>query len=130
MAGFPEKPIYRELARIGKVFGSPVRLRLLDVLGERERTVEELAEEARVPLKNTSAQLQHLRAAARRRDRGLLRRAVLRGVPPGRHTPARSRHHRLARLRPPGGDRLPPSLHTPGRRRRKIFLEISRGCRE
>ncbi|GLW96487.1 hypothetical protein Misp02_05740 [Microtetraspora sp. NBRC 16547] len=63
MAGFPEEPIYQQLARIGKAFASPVRLRLLDVLGERERTVEELAEEAGIALKNTSAQLQQLRAA-------------------------------------------------------------------
>ncbi|WP_066948757.1 ArsR/SmtB family transcription factor [Microtetraspora fusca] len=63
MAEYPEEPIYQQLARIGKAFGSPVRLRLLDVLGERERTVEELAEDAGIPLKNTSAQLQQLRAA-------------------------------------------------------------------
>ncbi|MEU8248674.1 metalloregulator ArsR/SmtB family transcription factor [Nonomuraea sp. NPDC048916] len=63
MSGFPEEPIYEQLARIGKALSNPVRLRLLDVLDQRERTVEELAEEAGVPLKNTSAQLQHLRAA-------------------------------------------------------------------
>lgn len=63
MSGFPEEPIYQQLARIGKALSSPVRLRLLDVLDQSERTVEELAEAAGVPLKNTSAQLQHLRAA-------------------------------------------------------------------
>jgi rhodanese-related sulfurtransferase/DNA-binding transcriptional ArsR family regulator len=63
MPGFAEEPIYAELARIGKVLSSPVRLRLLDLLDQRERTVEELAEAAGVPLKNTSAQLQQLRAA-------------------------------------------------------------------
>ncbi|MDR8414703.1 metalloregulator ArsR/SmtB family transcription factor [Nonomuraea sp. 3-1Str] len=63
MAGFPEEPIYEQLARIGKVLSSPVRLRLLDVLDQQERTVEELAEEAGIALKNTSAQLQQLRAA-------------------------------------------------------------------
>ncbi|WP_336211420.1 ArsR/SmtB family transcription factor [Nonomuraea sp. LPB2021202275-12-8] len=63
MPDFPEEPIYRHLARIGKALSSPVRLRLLDVLDQRERTVEELAEEAGVALKNTSAQLQQLRAA-------------------------------------------------------------------
>ncbi|NUW36764.1 metalloregulator ArsR/SmtB family transcription factor [Nonomuraea sp. SMC257] len=63
MAGFPEEPIYEQLARVGKVLSSPVRLRLLDVLDQQERTVEELAEEAGIALKNTSAQLQQLRAA-------------------------------------------------------------------
>ncbi|MFG3442398.1 ArsR/SmtB family transcription factor [Nonomuraea sp. NPDC047897] len=63
MTSFPEEPIYEQLARIGKVLANPVRLRLLDVLDQRERTVEELAEEAGIPLKNTSAQLQRLRDA-------------------------------------------------------------------
>ncbi|MGW4796768.1 ArsR/SmtB family transcription factor [Nonomuraea sp. NPDC004297] len=60
---FPEEQIYAQLARLGKALASPVRLRLLDVLDQRERTVEELAQAAGVPLKNTSAQLQQLRAA-------------------------------------------------------------------
>jgi rhodanese-related sulfurtransferase len=63
MPQFPEEPIYEQLARIGKALASPVRLRLLDVLDQRERTVEELARAAEIPLKNTSAQLQQLRAA-------------------------------------------------------------------
>ncbi|MEU4835414.1 metalloregulator ArsR/SmtB family transcription factor [Streptosporangium sp. NPDC023615] len=63
MAEFPEEPIYRQLARIGRTLASPVRLRLLDVLDQGERTVEQLSDEADVPLKNTSAQLQQLRAA-------------------------------------------------------------------
>ncbi|SEF56484.1 Rhodanese-related sulfurtransferase [Nonomuraea solani] len=63
MPQFPEEPIYEQLARVGKALASPVRLRLLDVLDQRERTVEELAQAAEIPLKNTSAQLQQLRAA-------------------------------------------------------------------
>ncbi len=63
MNQFPEEPIYQQLARVGKAFASPVRLRLLDVLDQGECTVEELSERAGVPLKNTSAQLQHLRSA-------------------------------------------------------------------
>ncbi|MEW9547735.1 ArsR/SmtB family transcription factor [Nonomuraea sp. NPDC050783] len=63
MADFPEEPIYEQLARVAKALASPVRLRLLDVLDQRERTVEELAQAAGVALKNTSAQLQQLRAA-------------------------------------------------------------------
>ena len=61
---FPEEPVYQQLARIGKALASPVRLRLLDVLDQRERTVEELARESGIPLKNTSAQLQQLHEAA------------------------------------------------------------------
>ncbi|MGA4990208.1 ArsR/SmtB family transcription factor [Nonomuraea bangladeshensis] len=63
MSEFPEEPIYQQLARVSKALASPVRLRLLDVLDQRERTVEELAAASGVALKNTSAQLQQLRAA-------------------------------------------------------------------
>ncbi|WP_367916818.1 metalloregulator ArsR/SmtB family transcription factor, partial [Leadbetterella sp. DM7] len=38
------------------------RIRLLDLLEQGEHTVEELAAAARAPVKNTSAQLQQLRA--------------------------------------------------------------------
>lgn len=55
-------PIYAELARVGKVLANPLRLRLLDLLDGRERTVEQLSRESGIPLKNTSAQLQQLRA--------------------------------------------------------------------
>jgi rhodanese-related sulfurtransferase len=55
--------VYEQVARVGKVLGSPVRLRLLDLLGEREWDVEGLARAADVPLKNTSAQLQVLRGS-------------------------------------------------------------------
>ena len=61
-SGFVEEPIYAELARVGKALASPVRLRLLDVLDSGELTVEELAAAAGLPVKNTSAQLQQLRA--------------------------------------------------------------------
>ncbi|MCP2256398.1 transcriptional regulator, ArsR family [Streptoalloteichus tenebrarius] len=63
MGEFVEEPIYAQLARIGKALSSPVRLRLLDLLDQGERTVEQLADEAGVTVKNTSAQLQQLRAA-------------------------------------------------------------------
>lgn len=63
MAEFPEEPIYGQLARVGKALGSPVRLRLLDLLEPGERTVEELAAACGVGVKNTSAQLQQLRSA-------------------------------------------------------------------
>ncbi|MDR6865763.1 rhodanese-related sulfurtransferase/DNA-binding transcriptional ArsR family regulator [Microbacterium resistens] len=62
-ASFAERPIYEALAEVGKALGNAVRLRLLDALQQGERTVEDLAEFAGVPLKNTSAQLQVLRAS-------------------------------------------------------------------
>lgn len=63
MSDFVEHPIYDQLARIGKALASPVRLRLLDLLDTSELTVEQVAELAGLPVKNTSAQLQQLRAA-------------------------------------------------------------------
>lgn len=57
------QPIYLELARIGKALSNSTRLRLLDLLETRERTVEQLSRDSGVPVKNTSAQLQQLRAA-------------------------------------------------------------------
>ncbi|RPA10188.1 metalloregulator ArsR/SmtB family transcription factor [Gordonia sp. OPL2] len=61
--GFPELGIYTELARVGKALASPVRLRLLDILEEGERTVEDLSAASGFGLKNTSSQLQILRSA-------------------------------------------------------------------
>src|SRR5690349_11539535 len=63
MSEFIEAEIYAQLARVGKALASPVRLRLLDLLEEGETDVEGLARAAGVSLKNTSAQLQQLRAA-------------------------------------------------------------------
>jgi rhodanese-related sulfurtransferase len=63
MAGFEHEAIYTQLARIGKALANPARLLLLDLLDQRELTVEQLAEESGIALKNTSAQLKELRAA-------------------------------------------------------------------
>ncbi|EHN08957.1 Transcriptional regulator ArsR family [Patulibacter medicamentivorans] len=54
--------VYAQLARLGKALSNPLRIRLLDLLEQGEHTVEELAVAARAPVKNTSAQLQQLRA--------------------------------------------------------------------
>ena len=54
---------YDELARIGKVLASPVRLRLLDLLRQGPRNVESLAEAAGVSVANSSQLLQQMRAA-------------------------------------------------------------------
>ena len=54
---------YDQLGRIAKALASPGRLRLLDLLRQGPRSVELLAEEAGLNLKNASQHLQQLRAA-------------------------------------------------------------------
>lgn len=54
---------YDELARLGKVLASPVRLRLLDLLRQGARTVDALAAEAGISVANASQHLQHMRAS-------------------------------------------------------------------
>jgi rhodanese-related sulfurtransferase len=55
--------LYAEFALIGKALASPHRLELLDLLGQGERSVEELATEAGLSLANASAHLRVLRQA-------------------------------------------------------------------
>lgn len=55
--------LYAEFASIGKALASAHRLELLDLLGQGERSVEELAQEIGQSLANTSAHLQVLRQA-------------------------------------------------------------------
>ena len=52
-----------QFARVAKALGNPARLELLDVLTQAERSVDELARAARMPVGNTSAQLRALHAA-------------------------------------------------------------------
>lgn len=54
---------YDELARLGQAFGSPVRLRLLDLLRQAPRSVEVLSAQAGLSVANVSQHLQQLRAA-------------------------------------------------------------------
>jgi rhodanese-related sulfurtransferase/predicted transcriptional regulator len=63
--------IYEQFARIGKAFSSASRLELIDLMAQRERTVEELAEETEMSVANTSRHLQVLkgeRLVRRRKD--------------------------------------------------------------
>lgn len=63
--------IYDQFARIGKAFSSASRLELIDLLAQRERTVDELAEETQMSVANTSRHLQVLkgeRLVRRRKD--------------------------------------------------------------
>jgi rhodanese-related sulfurtransferase len=63
--------MYGQFARVGKALANPVRLELLDLLAQGERSVEDLAETAGMKVSNTSAQLRALAGAgllASRRD--------------------------------------------------------------
>ncbi len=55
--------LYGQLARIGKGVSSPQRLELLDLLSQGEKSVETLAAQAGLTIKNTSAHLRVLRGA-------------------------------------------------------------------
>lgn len=59
----PKDLIYEQFSRIGKALASPARLEILDLLSQGEKTVEQLAEEARLGVKNASAHLRALREA-------------------------------------------------------------------
>jgi DNA-binding transcriptional ArsR family regulator len=56
-------PLYDQFARVGHAVSSPKRIELLDLLSQGEKTVEQLAEQAATPVKNTSAHLRVLRQA-------------------------------------------------------------------
>jgi rhodanese-related sulfurtransferase/DNA-binding transcriptional ArsR family regulator len=53
--------LYDQFARVGKAVANPHRLELLDLLAQGERTVEELAQQAALPIANASQHLQALR---------------------------------------------------------------------
>lgn len=55
--------LYEQVARIGKVFSSPKRLELIELLCQGEKTVETLAREAAISVKLASAHLRELRLA-------------------------------------------------------------------
>jgi rhodanese-related sulfurtransferase/DNA-binding transcriptional ArsR family regulator len=55
--------LYEQLARIGKSLSSPHRIEILDLLSQGEKSVEGLAAEIGLTVKNTSAHLRVLRGA-------------------------------------------------------------------
>lgn len=55
--------LYEHVARIGKAMSSPKRLELIDLLAQGEKTVETLAEQARIDMRLASAHLRALREA-------------------------------------------------------------------
>jgi DNA-binding transcriptional ArsR family regulator len=56
-------PLYAQFARIGHAVSSPVRIELLDLLAQGEKTVEALADQVNAGVKNASAHLRVLRQA-------------------------------------------------------------------
>jgi len=55
--------LYEQFARVGKALGNPLRLELLDLLAQGERSVEDLAGQAMLGLTSCSAHLQVLHHA-------------------------------------------------------------------
>lgn len=55
--------LFEQFARVGKALGSPIRLNLLECLGQGRRSVEALAEKCGLPISNASHHLQQLRHA-------------------------------------------------------------------
>jgi rhodanese-related sulfurtransferase/DNA-binding transcriptional ArsR family regulator len=55
--------LYQQFARVGKALSSPHRIEMMELLAQRERTVESLADELGLSMGNASAHLQVLREA-------------------------------------------------------------------
>jgi rhodanese-related sulfurtransferase/DNA-binding transcriptional ArsR family regulator len=55
--------LYEQVARIGKAVSSPKRLELIEVLGQGEKSVEQLAAATEISVKLASAHLKELKAA-------------------------------------------------------------------
>jgi rhodanese-related sulfurtransferase/DNA-binding transcriptional ArsR family regulator len=55
--------LYQQFARVGKALASQHRIEMMELLAQRERTVESMADELGLSMGNTSAHLQVLREA-------------------------------------------------------------------
>jgi rhodanese-related sulfurtransferase/DNA-binding MarR family transcriptional regulator len=62
-AGSPKHLVFEQFALVGRAIGSGPRLELLDILAQRERSVERLADAAHLTVGNASQHLHHLRRA-------------------------------------------------------------------
>ena len=67
MNSIPKRPLKAELfeqfARVGRAVSAPLRLAILDVLAQSERTVEDIARQIGASVANASQHLRQLRAA-------------------------------------------------------------------
>ncbi len=59
----PKRAVYESLARVGSALSSAVRLELLELLAQGERSVEELAQQTGTTVANASQHLQRLKQA-------------------------------------------------------------------
>ncbi|MDP2958239.1 MAG: metalloregulator ArsR/SmtB family transcription factor [Longimicrobiales bacterium] len=59
-----KQALFEQFARVGKAVASAPRLEILDLLAQGEKTVETLADQAGLSVKNVSAHLRTLRAAS------------------------------------------------------------------
>jgi rhodanese-related sulfurtransferase/DNA-binding transcriptional ArsR family regulator len=59
-----KQALFEHFARIGRAAASPARLEILDLLAQGEKTVETLARQAGLSVKNASAHLRTLRAVS------------------------------------------------------------------
>lgn len=100
MPPLPRDLIYGELGRVGQALSSPRRLHLMNLLFQRAKTVEELAEESGQSVAATSAHLKVLREAR-----------LVSATKEGRHVRCRIADPSVARLwvamREVGESRLP-----------------------
>ncbi|MGZ3773417.1 MAG: ArsR/SmtB family transcription factor [Pseudobdellovibrionaceae bacterium] len=55
--------LYDQFSRTAKALANPKRIEILDLLSQSEKTVEALADQAGLEIKNTSAQLKELKSA-------------------------------------------------------------------
>lgn len=55
--------LYNHMGTVTKALGSPKRLEIIELLSQGEKTVETIAEQAELGVKNASAQLKELKAA-------------------------------------------------------------------
>src|SRR5260370_40029770 len=97
-----------QFARVAKALANPARLELLDLLTQAERSVEELAHAAGMPVGNTSAQLRALHAAGLAASRREGTRIFYRLAGDDRAAPDRALRGG-ARPRPPAARRAPPA---------------------
>lgn len=58
-----KKESYEQIARVTKALSSPARLEIIDILTQGEKSVEVLAEQTGLGIKNTSAQLKELKTS-------------------------------------------------------------------
>lgn len=61
--GSAKAELFEQFARVGRAVSAPLRLAILDVLAQSERTVEDIAREIGASVANASQHLQQLRAA-------------------------------------------------------------------